>query len=138
MIKPKPWFEIECEGSEIHVHRTRDIADFEHISDRERLLMSIEKFEALLQTVKEHKTSATWFNGADTCPLCWKYHYFLSRTDRAFKTNCDGCPIYADTGEVSCRGTPYYSIVSITTYKDSITNIKREIAYLKKVLRQTK
>ena len=42
--------------------------------------------------------------GSDNCPLC---KVFLNSKPDEF--GCTGCPVAQDTGEMVCRGTPYYA-----------------------------
>lgn len=53
---------------------------------------SIKKWEDIL-------TGKIAERGANNCPLC---QMFVVKTGE-----CDGCPVYKNTGEESCEGTPY-------------------------------
>jgi hypothetical protein len=62
--------------------------------------MDNETLEALKGSIKKHENilAGTGIDkGPNNCPLCklfWKY-------------DCEGCPVFAKTGETCCEGTPY-------------------------------
>lgn len=63
------------------------------------LLKSIEKWQRIVDGTGSDK-------GVRNCPLCEKYI-------RSFGSNhpadCIACPVYLDTGKLTCFDTPYYS-----------------------------
>lgn len=61
--------------------------------------------------------------GSLNCPLCKLF----------FDNNCAGCPVAIDTGETSCRSTPYEDYIDCGETK-SIA--KCELSYLKGVYKK--
>jgi len=66
----------------------------------EALEKSIEKWEKIVAGKGEDR-------GRDDCALCKLFR----------KESCVGCPVYAKTGHLGCRGTPYVRWVNHHDYK---------------------
>ena len=96
----------------------------------EALKASIAKWERNA----EAKTPADYRIGEIDCPLCGLFIY----PDR-----CEGCPVFAKTGERFCRSTPYMLASSLRTwwsegdnaFRDHAQSAARdEVAFLKSLL----
>jgi hypothetical protein len=62
----------------------------------EALKGSIAKWEAIVAGTGEDQ-------GTMNCPLCAKFH----NSQKKMNVRCDGCPVFAVTGERGCGGSPY-------------------------------
>lgn len=47
-------------------------------------------------------------DGTKTCPLCKLYHCMICDHLGNEEVSCIGCPIFRKTGEIGCKGTPYW------------------------------
>ncbi len=93
--------------------------------DRKALVASIENWE---------KRAAGTYDGpkgAKGCPLCEIYNPYALGP-------CDGCPVAEWTGGKFCRGTPYNSYLKATEPKEKIAASKKELAFLKDLLKRAK
>lgn len=69
--------------------------------------MNAEKLEALRGSIAKWQRIATGQgvnNGATDCPLCQLYNSPLSATSY----DCEGCPVKQKTGQIGCKGSPYW------------------------------
>ena len=88
---------------------------------RTALLGSIEKWQKIVDGTGEDK-------GSDNCPLCQEFRY---------RYRCHGCPVFSQTGQIGCRGTPYDDYESAEDNHDTDGRravAKAELAFLKCLL----
>ncbi len=78
---------------------------------------------------------------SEFCALC--YVYTEQKTEVG---NCDGCPVSEHTGIAACENTPYYDVCALKREWENsgkkpqrLRNvIKKEIAFLEKLLKEAK
>jgi hypothetical protein len=68
-------------------------------SDSEAKRITVAKWKAICDKLKENPKFMIENGGVGTCGFCMLYGVDL----------CIGCPVYKATGEISCFSTPYYS-----------------------------
>jgi hypothetical protein len=83
--------------------------------EEDPLSLSIEKWEFIVKTLREHPRTKIDDGGTQTCALC--VHY---------PDGCEDCPVMNVTGEWSCRGTPYSAWLN----KRSLTAAQAELKFL--------
>ena len=74
--------------------------------------------------------------GTSSCPLCQIY----------YRDACEGCPVYRDTGERYCKGSPYDDVSvafgrclecgSPTNLRALEASVKAELEYLRRLYRE--
>ena len=91
-------------------------------NDKELLELSIEKWQTIVDHIKSHigKSRMVKDGGKWTCTCCLRY----------FENHCYACPIYEYKSRTHCEETPY----ALYQDKPNLTNAKKEVAFLKKVL----
>jgi hypothetical protein len=65
----------------------------------EALKGSIKKWEGIAYEGKKNLAS-------EDCPLCWLFNHYPNAI-----RDCKGCPIYNETGQSACQGTPYMDYI---------------------------
>lgn len=100
------------------------------------------RFDRIGQEAEEDH-SLDFLVSASACPLCRIYNTLDKRVNRIA---CRGCPVYNETGEQFCVGSPFEAIddileynndgedVSLDTWNELRDLILKEIAFLKSLL----
>lgn len=84
------------------------------------LKIAIEKWQMIVDYVKEYPTIFLDERGVESCPLCRKYYHAL----------CEGCPIKMITNKIGCNDTPYTDFIDTGKLKDA----QNEVRFLTKIL----
>lgn len=69
------------------------------IKTKEALCGSIQKWINIIENGGEDE-------GQDNCPLCELFNPWSWTPEEGIE-DCEGCPVYAKTGHIYCRCTPY-------------------------------
>ena len=124
----KKWFELEDVKNGVTVEVPYDFS-VAGLRTNTLTKMCIDKYEAILKIMEtyEDKDMGVYIRkpGVTTCPLCLRFNHI----------DCVGCPVMNKTGKHYCYNTPYWDITGVSPVHEMITNLKREITFLKGILK---
>ena len=96
----------------------------------EALKGSIAKWEAIVAGTGEDE-------GPDNCPLCQMFNYSSDLDYEDDDTSCLQCPVYLNTGQRFCHGSPYQGFAdSDDDSPEEAQAAVAELAFLKSLLPQ--
>ena len=107
------------------LERMRD----DETTDVQRIKRSIEKWEFIAALIA-FGIRVYSDGGIETCALCLAYNQLDQDWD------CTGCPVYEDSGERHCQGTPYEDFVETSCVKtdERLSLANQEVGFLQGVL----
>lgn len=109
--------------------------DFELVEEQKEKTMDYETYKALEESIKhwednlKFETSGDLSIGAADCSLCGSFN----REDIDEEDHCKGCPVYLNTSEVYCSGTPHSKVYNL---RNKLSATEYELNKLKEETRK--